>query len=119
MSRNINKGTSKHTLVLSNDVPKFNANHEYIILNNTNNDLMDLLTTIKFQKGPIKESGVNGCHNEDLINIVIDRLECFQRSEFACRENDQAVTKLEEALHWLRHRTDSRSKRGVEGTSKI
>lgn len=29
---------------------------------------------VKFQKGPIKENGVNGCHQEGLIAIVIDRL---------------------------------------------
>jgi adenylosuccinate synthase len=30
-----------------------------------------------------------------------------------------AITKLEEALHWLRHRTTKREKRGVEGTHVI
>ena len=46
----------------------------------------------------IKECGVNGVNNEDLINMVIERLEHFQRSEYACRENAIAITKLEEAL---------------------
>jgi len=54
--------------------------------------------------------------NEDLICMVIDRLEHFQNSEFACRENALAITKLEEALLWLRKRTMSREQRGVEGT---
>jgi len=73
---------------------------------------------IKFQKGPIKETGVNGCHQEDLIAIVLDRLQCFQAGAFACRENALAITKLEEALHWLNHRTKDRQERGVEGTSE-
>ena len=63
-----------------------------------------------------KECGVNGVCNEDLINMVIDRLEHFQNSEFRCRENALAITALEEALLWLRKRTMGREQRGVEGT---
>ena len=74
---------------------------------------------IKFQKGPVKEFAVNGCHHEDLIAVVIDRLQCFQAGDFACRENAIALTKLEESLHWLNHRTADRQTRGVEGTSEI
>lgn len=70
---------------------------------------------IKFQKGGIQDSGINGCHNEDLLAIVIDRLQGFQSGDFCCRENALALTKLEEALHWLNHRTQSRIRRGVEG----
>lgn len=33
-----------------------------------------------------------------------------------CRENSMAITKLEEALLWLRKRTMGREQRGVEGT---
>ena len=72
---------------------------------------------VKFQKGPVKENGVNGCFQEDLIVIVIDRLRCFQAGDYACRENALALTKLEEALHWLNHRTNDRQDRGVEGTN--
>lgn len=70
---------------------------------------------VHFQNGPINEVGVNGCQHEDLIAIVIDRLRSFQAGPFACRENDLALTKLEEALHWLNHRTAEREARGVEG----
>ena len=72
---------------------------------------------ISFQNGPIKENGVNGCQNEDLIMVVIDRLRGAQQGDFACRENALAITKLEEALLWLNYRTNSRVHRGVEGTS--
>lgn len=71
---------------------------------------------VNFQNGPIKENGVNGCHQEDLIAICIDRLQCFQKGEYACRENAVALTKLEEGLMWLRKRTQDRLDRGVEGT---
>ena len=110
------RGTEKHTKVVALDEKEFNAHHAYRV------QLVDdggWLCDIRFQKGPIGELGPNGIHNEDLIAMVIDRLESFQASEFSCRENALAITKLDEALHWLRHRTDERAKRGVEGTSNI
>jgi hypothetical protein len=78
----------------------------------------ECLTEVYFQAGPIKEFGVNGVANEDLIAMVICRLESFQNSPYSCRENSIAITKLEEALLWLRKRTLGREQRGVEGTSK-
>lgn len=84
-----------------------------------NCDFNEHLVEISFQNGPIKENGVNGCQNEDLIAIIIDRLEGFQNTEFKCRENAIAITKLEEALMWLEKRTANRIARGVEGTNKI
>lgn len=69
-----------------------------------------------FQHGPVKEVGTNGITNEALLAIVIDRLEGFQRGDYRCRDNALALTKLEEALHWLHHRTLGRVARGVEGT---
>jgi hypothetical protein len=74
-----------------------------------------ILAKINFQNGPIKENGVNGIQNEDLLAIVIDRLKGFQSGNFACRENALALTKIEEALMWLNKRTADRQKRGVEG----
>lgn len=74
------------------------------------------LGCLHFQSGPIKEAGVNGVTNEVLIAIVTDRLRSFQASKYACRENALALTKLEEALHWLHTRTREREARGVEGT---
>lgn len=68
-----------------------------------------------FQDGPVGEKGVNGCHQEDLLAIVIDRLQSFQSGPFKCRENAIALTKCQEALHWLEHRTNDRTDRGVEG----
>src|SRR6185312_6303294 len=90
------------------------ASHAYRVTTNTSRQLADIL----FQLGPINEVGVNGITNENLIAIVIDRLRCFQAGDFSCRENALALTKLEEALHWLQHRTAGRVRRGVEGTSQ-
>lgn len=73
-------------------------------------------TELKFQNGPIKEVGFNGISNESLLAIVEDRLKCFQAGEFSCRENALALTHLQEAMHWLHHRTRERMQRNVEGT---
>jgi len=77
------------------------------------------LGKISFQNGPIQENGTNGIQNEDLIAICIDRLQGFQSGKFACRENANALTKLEEAMMWLRKRTADREARGVEGKTII
>ena len=115
--RTLEIGTKKYTTVLALDEKGAGgANHEYAVIK-SNVVESEELTHIHFQNGAIKENGVNGCQNEDLIAIVIDRLQGFQSGEFSCRENALAITKLEEALLWLRKRTMDREDRGVEGTS--
>ena len=74
---------------------------------------------IHFQNGPIQENGVNGVQQEDLLIVVIDRLESFQKGQFACKENEIALIKCQEALMWLNKRTQDRKSRQVEGTNKI
>lgn len=110
--------TNKYTKVLHERPEKmeYNAPHNFVVCSEQGGDI---LGEVWFQRGPIKEEGVNGVMNEDLIAMVITRLEHFQKSEFACRENAIAITKLEEALLWLRKRTMAREKRGVEGTHTI
>ncbi len=75
------------------------------------------MVEISFQNGPIVEHGINGVTQEILLAIVIDRLRSFQSGPFSSRENALALTKCEEALHWLQQRTIDRMRRGVEGTS--
>ncbi|MGD1952070.1 MAG: hypothetical protein ACFB14_20840 [Leptolyngbyaceae cyanobacterium] len=74
-------------------------------------------TETNFQKGPVKEVGLNGIQNEHLLAMVIHRLQGFESGPYACRENALALTKLQEAMHCLEARTKDRSKRGVEGTN--
>ena len=76
------------------------------------------VATVNFQKGPVKEDGENGIFLEDLLSICQHRLECFQAGDFACRENALALTKIQEALHWLNHRTADRQARNVEGLNQ-
>lgn len=110
--------TSKYTCVLHEKQFEFNAPHHFEVYADAGEMMPRLVGNVNFQKGPIKEHGVNGVANEDLIAMVICRLEYFQQSEFSSRDNAMAITKLEEALLWLRKRTIGRENRGVEGTSQ-
>lgn len=73
-----------------------------------------LLGKIEFQAGPIPEYGVNGLTNEILIDILVERIGRLNKM-FPCRENSLAITKLEEAKHWLDARTSRRKAQGIEG----
>jgi hypothetical protein len=96
-----------------------NMSHEYKIFGGSPDGPQGLLCTIRFQNGPVKENGINGVSNEALIAVVLDRLSGAQDGQWKCRENALAITKLEEAVHWLHHRTIERCARNVEGTSKV
>lgn len=106
--------TEKYTTVWHEKDYQFNAPHTFEV-----RSVDDVVGKVHFQEGPIKEAGVNGVNNEDLIGMVICRLQGFQNSPFSCRENAVAITKLEESLMWLRKRTMDREARGVEGTHTV
>lgn len=80
-------------------------------------DHKENIIMFKIQDGPIKEVGVNGCQLDTLIYAARMMLEGLNY-KFPCRENSIAITKLDEATHWLRARTRDREERGVEGFSK-
>lgn len=75
---------------------------------------------INWQNGPLVVDGVRrqptGAFVETVIQAAADRIRYYQSGEFSCRQNALALTKLEEALHWLNDRTKEREARGVEGT---
>jgi hypothetical protein len=75
-------------------------------------------TEIAFQRGPIKENGVNGLTHEMLLAIIIDRLESFQNGPFPSRYNRMALQHAHLALAHLQNRTRDRIARGVEGETK-
>lgn len=78
---------------------------------------------IEWQNGPLgrdeKRIGPTGAFVENVIQAALQRLEYYQKSKFNCRENALAITKLEEALHWLQSRTAKREQRKVEGTHEV
>ena len=75
---------------------------------------------IKWQNGPLAVNGErlepSGAFVETVIAAAKQRIEYYNESRFKCRENSMAITKLDEALHWLNHRTADRESRGVEGS---
>ncbi len=75
--------------------------------------------SICFQTGPRATSdNVPGILDTDLLEIVRDRLKCFQAGDYACRENACALTHIEEALMWMNKRVEDRAERGVLGTTE-
>lgn len=110
--------TSKYTRVLHEKEFTNFAPHNFEVYADAGQPAPYLVGNVHFQEGPIKEAGVNGVMNEDLIAMVIARLAHFNKSDFKCKENSMAIIKLEEALLWLRKRTMGREQRGIEGTHK-
>ena len=123
MGTKIGIGTDHLTEVFALDAPGFgNARHVYVVVEAGKNPFdptTEELANVEFQNGPVKEEGINGCHNEDLIAIVIDRLEGFQSGQFKCEENGEALLHLQAALAALNSRTAKRKARGVEGTRQL
>lgn len=75
---------------------------------------------ITWQNGPLgrgeDRQEPNGAFVETVIAAALQRIEFYNEGKFRCRENSLAITKLEEALHWLNHRTARREAQDVEGT---
>ena len=123
MSERLSIGSHRFTSVYVMDKPGAGgACHKYFIDKaelEEEDQPRDRYGFVAFQSGPVKENGVNGCHQEDLLAIVIHRLRSFQAGLLACHENAQALTNLEKAMHWLNHRTADRQNRGVAGTNTL
>jgi len=79
--------------------------------------------SITWQNGPLgtgdDRKEPNGAFVEAVVTAALSRLYFYQSGKFACRENALAITKLEEALHWLNARTTRRIAEGVEGTHEV
>jgi hypothetical protein len=80
-----------------------------------NIDSRERLAELHFQNEPVDVVGVNGINNEDLLYIVLHRLECFQDGEFKNQYNQVAIAFIAKALVALNKRTEDRIARGVEG----
>lgn len=75
------------------------------------------LVHIEFQKGPRHDPDArHGVTDQDLLEIVRDRLTAFQKGDLPSRETACALTHIEEALMWLNKRAEDRAERGVLGT---
>jgi hypothetical protein len=118
----LEEGSHRFTEVLFlNERGPGGAYHEYRVVDadaDESGQGKRIFASIVFQKGPVKEAGKNGIFIEDLLQICAHRLECFQAGEFACDENDGALTAIRGALKWLNWRTKDRQRRGVEGRTE-
>lgn len=94
------------------------ACHQYRISEDTEGESIMPATIVKFQKGPVKENGLNGISQEVLLEIVRDRLVGFQSGDFACEANQIALDHVEAAMTSLQERTKDRVDRDVEGTNE-
>jgi len=79
---------------------------------------------VDWQDGPLGRppKPATGAFVDDVIEVARQRLEFYQKAsngKFACRQNAIAITKLEEALHWLWARRMERETRGVQGEHKV
>ena len=95
------------------------AYHDYVVVMpfGSQDNEKSFNVCISFQKGPRNvPSSRHGVLDQDLLEIVRDRLRAFQSGEFACRENALALTHIEEALMWMNLRAEDRAERGVLGT---
>jgi hypothetical protein len=111
----IQKRNNLNDVFVIGDVGPGNAYHKYSV--STTKEPADIVGVIEFQNGPRKDpNSVQGVLDTDLLEIVRHRLQCFQRGEFATRENACALTHIEEALMWMNKRVEDRAEKGTLGT---
>jgi hypothetical protein len=110
------------SLVIHRDTPdpeNGNASHGYTV-GYVERGMRLNVAHVDFQHGPRdEEDSTTGCTDATLLAIVLDRYNGFQSGKYRCRENALVITKLEEALHWMKHRADGRAGRGVLGKNEV
>jgi hypothetical protein len=100
-----NAGGASHHYELSRPVPGWGTTKTHAL--------------IDFQHGPrLDLNSTPGILDGAILAVLIDRYECFQAGPFACRENALILTKLQEAMHWMKHRADERAQRNVLGKNE-
>lgn len=99
---------------------KGEAFHQYSIEYDKFNNGYISSNGITFQNGARKEKGsIHGVLDTDLLEIVRDRLICFQSGRFASPYNELALRDIESALTHMNNRVKNRMKREVLGTNKL
>ena len=83
-------------------------------LNNTQTSQAQEVVFMKRTNGELVHDGTT---NEEVLAMLIERIK-YLNEKCACRENALVITKLEESLHWLNHRTALRIAQGVETLDK-
>lgn len=108
----IQKRNKLNTVYVIDEPHVINKGHHHYKIN----DDVDVI----FQNGPRSEEGsISGILDVDLLEIVRHRLQSFQEGPYATKENEIALTKIEEALLWMNKRVEDRLSAGKLGTNKI
>lgn len=93
------------------------AYHSYSIDYVDKDGIENHLVKICFQKGPRHlDDSKDGVVDQDLLEIVRDRLTCFVKGDMPTYETEKALEHLEIALMYLNRRTEDRIERKVLGT---
>ncbi len=85
--------------------------------NNGKTEYTERFQYIQFIKKEEDGSMTEGLQSEQLLIALIDRHKKLN-DKFPSREGALAITKMEEALHWLEARVKERINRGVMGELK-
>ena len=119
----IQKREKLNEIIRVDEVGPGGAYHHYAILPSrgkhdvTSENEVEAFVEIKFQNGPRNVSdSAHGIIDSDLLEIVRDRLKCFQAGPYSTNYNAQALLHVEEALMWLNRRVEDRIERQVLGT---
>ena len=117
----IQKRENLNSVYRNGDIGPGGAYHKYKICLEqcTGSDPTEekIAVEIDFQKGPRNDLfAQHGVLDVDLLEIVRDRLKCFQQGVFSTRENACALTHIEEALMWMNQRVEDRIERNVLGS---
>lgn len=70
---------------------------------------------IKFQTGNPKKVGVNGTSMQEVANLLIERLDIFQKSSMLDEYTIFAIRELEKVIDILDNRMKNRIEMGVYG----
>lgn len=106
---------------IDND-PDYNGAHRYqfkesLGFNNGKTDYQETYQSIHFVQKNLDGSITAGLQSEQLLICLIDRHKKLN-AKFTSREGALAITKMEEALHWLEARVKERMNRDVMGELK-
>ena len=114
----IQKRNNMHQVYRADEPGAGGACHRYVVRQDKFCPHEEIVVAeIQFQHGPRNEDGSTiGVLDNDLLEIVRDRLRAFQQGDFATRENACALTHIEEALMWMNKRVEDRAERNVLGT---
>lgn len=117
-------GQTNTTQVICLDEPSEiggGACHEYIVVQREGmleEERGEVYAYVSIQNGPLREVEPNGCHNEDLVDILIDRMEHFQNGPFPCVANAIVLGLLRAVKRMIGRRNTDRKERGVKGLNK-